>query len=206
THDTAFTAVLSTSSLTGGTDGDWRTDLEASPRLNRAARDWSRSYFTALSGYGIDITAAFSMELRHGDPSPAAGIAQRYPDGEAVSLNTPAVQTNFSPASITFWKEAYREIAQVMDSAEVRPYLQFGEVQWWYFPNGSGMPFYDAYTTGRFLSTYGHGMGAIADQSASPDAYPEEVALLSQLIGEFTAAVIAHVRTTCPEARFEVLY
>ena len=54
---------------------EWLTDLTATPRVNRAARDWSRAFFAALHGYGIDAAAAFSMELRHGDPSVAAGIA-----------------------------------------------------------------------------------------------------------------------------------
>ncbi len=61
-------------------DGNWYTDLEAMPRLNRAVRDWSQSYFQALNGYGFDATASFSMELGNGDPSAGAGIAQRYPD------------------------------------------------------------------------------------------------------------------------------
>ena len=65
----------------GGNDGEWRTDLTAVPRMNRAARDWSRSFFQALGSYGITATGAFSMELQHGDPAPAAGIAQRYPSG-----------------------------------------------------------------------------------------------------------------------------
>ena len=70
--------------LSGGArTATWRTDLAAAPRMNRAARDWSRSFFAALKGYGIDVAAAFSMELRHGDDSPAAGIAQRY-RGRAV--------------------------------------------------------------------------------------------------------------------------
>ena len=48
-------------------------------------------------------------------------------------------------------------MATVMNAAGLTPYLQFGEVQWWYFPNVtvidgavSGMPFYDAYTTSTF--------------------------------------------------------
>jgi hypothetical protein len=28
--------------------------------------------------------------------------------------------------------------------------LQFGETQWWYFPNDSGMPYYDAETKREF--------------------------------------------------------
>ena len=41
-------------------------------------------------------------------------------------------------------------MADLMASAGVPPYLQFGEVQWWYFAAASGMPFYDSYTTSNF--------------------------------------------------------
>jgi len=75
----------------------WCTDLTASPRINRAAWDWHVAYFTALKGYGIEAVAAFSTELGNGDPSDQVGISQRYWDGTPVVVNTPAVQTNFSP-------------------------------------------------------------------------------------------------------------
>ncbi|HEY3838956.1 MAG TPA: hypothetical protein VGL72_20425, partial [Bryobacteraceae bacterium] len=110
----------------------WRTDLTALPRINRACRDWSQSFFEALKGYGIETTAAFSMELQHGDPSLEAGIAQRYPSLSAVTLTTPSLQTNFSPVSLAFWQQVYADMAKVMVDAGVTPYLQFGEVQWWY--------------------------------------------------------------------------
>ncbi len=99
----------------GGVDGNWYTDLEATPRLNRAVRDWSQSYFHALNGYGFDVTASFSMELGNGDPSTAAGIAQRYPDGTAVVVSTPSLQTNFSPTSAAFWQQVYLDMATVMN-------------------------------------------------------------------------------------------
>ena len=100
----------------------WRAELTASGGptwrrcrgLNRAARDWHTSFFRALKGYGIDVTAAFSMELQHGDPSPEAGIAQRYPDGSPVLLNTPALQTNFSPVSLAFWRQVYLDMANLL--------------------------------------------------------------------------------------------
>jgi hypothetical protein len=177
------------------------------PRINRAARDWHTSFFQALQGYGIDVTAAFSMELQHGDPSTAAGIAQRYPDGSAVMLNTPAVQTNFSPASLAFWQQAYLDMANIQSQARLTPYLQFGEVQWWYFPLAhSGMPFYDDYTTSTFASTYGRALPVFVDGSALPSSYPSECSFLAGLIGSFTDGVMGFVRQTYANARFEVLY
>src|SRR5262249_20647468 len=91
--------------FTTATDGKWRTDLVASPRLNRAVRDWTLSFCTALQGYGIDTVSALSMELGNGDDSVSAGIAQRGPSGDPILLPTPSLQTNFSPTSLDFWKE-----------------------------------------------------------------------------------------------------
>ncbi len=198
---------ISGPTLSGGIDGNWRTDLAASPGINRAVRDWSESFFRALNGFGIDVAAAFSMELQHGDPSPDAGIAQRYPSQAPVLLNTPALQTNFSPTSVTFWKGIYHDMATVMVAAGIRPYLQFGEVQWWYFPYDiSGMPFYDAYTTSTFRSQYGRDLTVITTNTVDPRTVPQEAEFLPRQIGNFTNQVIAFVRTDFPTCRFEVLY
>lgn len=203
----------------GGTDAPWLTDLNAAPRINRAARDWSRSFFSALRGYGIDVTTSFSMELGNGDASGEAAIAQRYPDGSPCMLNTPALQTNFSSKSTAFWQQVYLDMADVMADAGLQPYLQFGEVQWWYFcpptdpANGNwkplpnaGMPFYDDYTASTFESQYGRSMHVFLDPSDDPKRYTEESTFLPGLIGRFTATVMDFVRQKHADARFEVLY
>ena len=202
---TVFTAQVS-GPLAGGADGKWITDTNVSPCMNRAARDWTASFLRALNGYGIQSTAAFSMELGNGDGSVAAGIAQRYPDGTPVWVSTPALQTNFSPESLAFWQMAYLGMAQVMASADVEPYLQFGEVQWWYFPGPSGMPFYDTYTTSNFQAKYRRPMALIANENVDPDGVADECAFLAGLIGQFTNAIAAFVRQAYPHADFEVLY
>jgi hypothetical protein len=209
----------SSGALAGGVDGAWLTDLTVIPRINRAARDWSQSFYMALNSYGIEVTASFSTELGNGDPSAAAGIAQCYPDGSPCQVNTPALQTNFSPASLAYWQQVYLDMANVMNAAGVPVYLQFGEVQWWYFcpptdpANGNwtpiadgGMPFYDAYTTATFQSQYGRAMHVFTDPSDDPTPYPQESTFLPGLIGQFTAAIMAFVRQTYANAQFEVLY
>jgi len=216
TDSTTMIITLSGSVLGGGVDGLWLTDLTATPRLNRAMRDWTRSFLAALNGYGIDAVCAFSTEIKHGDPSVAAGIAQRDVAGDPILLPTPALQTNFSPTSLDFWKQVHADCAQVMDEAGLAPYLQFGEEQWWYFPhdgrnppdrvNFASMPFYDAWATAEFLSRYAHAMTVFYDGNHNPASYPDEMEFLSNVIGEFTDAVIAHVRGSFPGARFEVLY
>jgi hypothetical protein len=210
---TSSTLTVSVSAaFSGGNTGVWRTDLTATPRLNRAVRDWNKSFFTALGGYGIDVATAFSTELRDVDPSVAAGMVQRGPAGDAFLLQTPAYQTNFSPTSLDFWKQVYLDAATIQADAGLQPYLQFGEEQWWYFPNDglgdafSGMPFYDAWTASEFLAEYGRAMTVFTDNTADPATYPDEVVFLQTVLGNFTAAIIEYVRGTYATARFEVLY
>ena len=188
----------------GGLTGTWTTDLTATPRINRAARDWMSAFFTAMKGYGIDVTAAFSTEIGDGDP--ASSVAQRYPDHSAVVVSTPALQTNFSPDSIAYWQQVYLDAAKLQADAGLQPYLQFGEVQWWYFPNVSGMTFYDDYTMAMFQAQYGRPMATILSDTVNPALHPEEAAFLPTLIGAYTTAIMSFVRATYSNARFEVLY
>lgn len=111
----------------------------------------------------------------------------------------------------------YAEIAAIQASAGLTPFLQFGEVQWWYEPtNGlplggglidyGGMPFYDDWTQSRLLATYGSAMATITTNTVNPVSYPNEVAFLPGLIGTFTNAIIAYVQGSQPSCRFEVLW
>jgi len=206
TNNAAFTASLSSPTLEGGRDGKWLTDLTATPRINRAARDWTVSFLAALRSYGIRSTVSFSMELGNGDDSTTSNIAQRYPDGCAVWLNTPSLQTNFGTSSLAFWQETYADMASLMGAAGMTPYLQFGEVQWWYFSNSAGMPFYDSYTTNLFQQIYDRPMAVISSQSADPSDYAPECGFLAGLIGTFTETIMQYVKQSHPSALFEVLY
>ncbi|MBV8553383.1 MAG: hypothetical protein JOY54_18965 [Acidobacteriaceae bacterium] len=185
----------------------WRTDLSATPPINRAARDWHSAYFAALKSYGIEAVASFSMELMNADPSGAAGIAQCYADGTPVVLHTPSVQTNFSPASLAFWTQVYVEMASLQNAVGLEPYLQFGEVQWWYYPKANvSMPFYDAYTQQQFKARYGVPMQTIMSNTVDPTAFPNETAFLPTLIAAYTSAIRGAVIAQFSGARFEVLY
>lgn len=206
-NDSALTLSASSTHLTGESEGYWRTDLTASPRLNKAARDWTSGFTTAIKTYGIDLTVAFSTELKDGDPSLAAGIAQRYPNGAAVLLDTPAIQTNFSPTSLAYWREVHAEMAGILSAVGVVPYLQLGEVQWWYFPlAGVGMTFYDAYTKSTFLAQYGVPMQTIPLRESNPLLFPNEVQHLQNLLGAFTTQLMSYVKAAHPTCRFEVLF
>ncbi len=222
---TGFTVTPSSTALAGGIDGTpydlpptdysntlkaatdfWRTDTSL-PQLNRAARDWHAAYFAAIKSYGMDVVASFSTELMNADPSLAAGLAQRYFDGTPVVLNTPSIQTNFSPIALAYWQKIYLNVAALQSTAGLVPYLQSGEVQWWYYPiEQRSMPFYDAYTQQQFTATYDVPMQAIASQNSNPSAYPNEVAFLPTMIGAYTAALRGALQSAYPGCRYEVLY
>ena len=200
-----FFGQIPAAHFAGGVTGTWTTDLTAAPRINRAARDWMSAFFIALKGYGIDVTAAFSTEIGNGDPD--STLAQRYPDHSAVVVSTPALQTNFSADSIAFWRQVYLDAAKLQADAGLQPYLQFGEVQWWYFPKPNvGMTFYDDYTASAFQAQYGRPMATILSNAEDPTQHPQEAAFLPTLIGAYTTSIMAFVRATYPSARFEVLY
>lgn len=197
---------LASPTLQGGQDGRWITEVTREERMNRACRDWSVAFFKEARRIGLESVAAFSLELQHGDDTWEAGIAQRYPDGAPTWLNTPALQTNFSPASLAYWRGVHRDMAGIMVEAGVPPLLQFGEVQWWYFPSHGGMPFYDEWTMAEFQRLHGRQLPVLQGNEPAGTVPAEVTAFLAGLVGEFTEAVIAHVRQFFPEATFEVLY
>ncbi len=189
----------------------WRTDLSATPRINRAARDWHQAFFSALKGYGLDVVAAFSTELLNADPSAQVGIAQRYLDGTPVVLQTPAIQTNFSPTALAFWQQTYLDMASLQSAAGLVPYLQSGEVQWWYYPkrtgtDDAGMTFYDDYTKQQFQARFGVAMQSILSNNDDPSKFPNEVSFLPTLIGAYTSAIRSALQAKYPGCRYEVLY
>jgi hypothetical protein len=69
-----------------------------------------------------------------------------------------------------------------------------------------GMPFYDAWTQSQFLAEFGVAMAVIPDNTVNPASYPNEIAFLPAVIGNFTNAVMSYVRTSQPTCRFEALY
>ena len=68
------------------------------------------------------------------------------------------------------------------------------------------MPFYDAFTKASFQTRYGKPLAVITSEHSDPGLFHDECEFLPTLIGGFTTAVMAHVRTFHADARFEVLY
>ena len=193
--------------------GDWVIDDAATPVLNRATRDWHADYFAELAAQGMSCVAAFSQELvlPPDDPPDAVWVA-RYPDGQPVQTatglgNKYSSHCAFAPPFRDYIKQAYQEMASLMEAAGLTARLQFGEVLWWYFPNDSGMAFYDAYTTSRFQNQHGRVLHTFLTPNDDPSVNNYvDANFLRQSVKDHVDAIRAYVLASHPSASFELLW
>jgi hypothetical protein len=212
-HNSAQGTVTVSGSLTGGAMGEWVIDDTVTPVLNRAARDWHADYFAELASNGMSCVVAFSQELvLPPDNPPTAVWVQRYPDGNPVATATGfgdklSIHCAFAPPFRDYIQQAYEEMASLMETAGLPARLQSGEVLWWYFPNTSGMAFYDAYTTRRFQIQYGRPLYTFLTPNDDPSVNGYvDANFLRQTVKDHVAAIRAYVLAAHSSAQFELLW
>ncbi len=198
TTDTTGLSAQVSGTLAGGADGKWLTDLTATPRMNRAARDWSLSFFAGAEGLRDRGDGVVQHGIRQRRRHRRYGIAQRYPDGSAAWLNTPALQTNFGPASTAFWQQVYADMAGLMAAGGSGTLSAVRRSPMVVLRGGAGVP---GHAILRRLHDFGVSGGVWAGDGGDCEpecrarsAYPDECAFLPGLIGTFTQAVMAFVR------------
>jgi len=185
-----------------GAEGDWEMIDTISPVMTHGARNWVRDLAREFKQAGIDASFAFSMECY----LPPMAMAARYWDGEPVFLPIPSHQMHFGPRVRNYLKQMYKECADEIAAAGLRIMLQFGETQWWYFPNASGMPFYDDDTKAAFQARYGRPLHRFLANTDPPNDDIESANFLRDRIWEYCAEVIGYVRRFHPSAVFECLW
>jgi hypothetical protein len=185
-----------------GAEGDWEMIDTISPVMTHGARNWIRDLAREFKQSGIDASFAFSMECYR----PPLAMAARYWDGEPVFLPVPSHQMHFGPRVRAYLKQMYKECADEIAAAGAPVVLQFGETQWWYFPNASGMPFYDDDTKAAFQARYGRPLHRFLANTDSPNDDIESANFLRDRIWEYCAEVISYVRRFHPSAMFECLW
>jgi hypothetical protein len=185
-----------------GAEGDWEMIDSISPVMTHGARNWIRDLAREFKQTGINASFAFSMECYR----PPLAMAARYWDGEPVFLPVPSHQMHFGPRVRAYLKQMYKECADEIAAAGLPVVLQFGETQWWYFPNASGMPFYDDDTKAAFQARHGRPLHRFLANTDSPNEYIESANFLRDRIWEYCAEVISYVRRFHPSAVFECLW
>jgi hypothetical protein len=185
-----------------GAEGDWEMIDTISPVMTQGARNWIRDLAREFKQAGIGTSFAFSMECY----LPPMAMAARYWDGEPVFLPIPSHQMHFGTRVRDYLKQMYKEWADEIAAAGLPIVLQFGETQWWYFPNASGMPFYDDDTKAAFQARYGRPLHRFLANTDSPHDDIEAANFLRDRIWEYCAEVISYVRRFHPSAVFECLW
>jgi hypothetical protein len=185
-----------------GAEGDWEMIDTISPVMTHGARNWIRDLAREFKQAGIDASFAFSMECY----LPPMAMAARYWDGEPVFLPIPSHQMHFGTRVRNYLKQMYKECADEIAAAGLPIVLQFGETQWWYFPNASGMPFYDDDTKAAFQARYSRPLHRFLANTDDPNDDIEAADFLRDRIWEYCAEVISYVRRFHPSAVFECLW
>jgi len=106
----------------------------------------------------------------------------------------------------SYLKQMYKECADEIAAAGLPVVLQFGETQWWYFPNASGMPYYDSETKAAFQAAYGRPMHRFLANTDDPADDQATADFLRDRIWAYCHEVIDYVRQYHPTAVFECLW
>lgn len=213
----AFTSALGTMTstgdlATGAAEGNWNIDPTVTPVVNRAMRDWHADYFATLVAAGMTCTVAFSMELVNPPDNPPSSVwAQRFPDGTtavtATGLGTLySTQCTFNATFRAYQQEAYIEIAGLMVTAGLVPWLQFGEFLWWFNANASGMAYWDHDTAAAAVVALGRPLHTFLTPADNPAANLADANFLQGLLAAHIATVRAAVLAAQPTAKFEILW
>jgi hypothetical protein len=195
-------------SLENGDPGRWVVDPSQSPALNRGARDWHLDFVTECSLRGREVTLASSMEI----VNPPADCGARYPDGEVVETSVgfgSLVSTHcaFSSAMLSYQKQVFRALADIMAAASATPSVQFGEFCWWYFNNTAGMAYYDDETKSAAAAALGRALFVFSGPHDDPLVNAgADAAFLRNRLRDYVSALAAHIRSFHPGAKIEVLY
>lgn len=131
--------------------------------------------------------------------------------GVQVVAQLQTSQCNFNPATVTTYLTAcYVQLAALLAAAGLTaPWVQFGEVGWWFFAGGSGpsMAYYDAYTTSAASTSLGRALASFTTPNDSPavNSFADADFLAAQIqthIHTIRVAVLAATAST----KFELLW
>ena len=195
TGSAIFTATSESTTLVGGADGEWLTDLERHAAVQSRGSRLDAELHRGAEGVRDRRCGGVQHGVAARRRRPEAGSRNDIPIGAVPSATRRRCRPNFGPAEHRILEAGLpryggrdgRKRARVRICNSVK--CSGGTL-----PNVAGMPFYDDYTRARFPSTYGTPMRTITSEHADPALFPQECELLPRLIGEFTNAVMAHVR------------
>jgi hypothetical protein len=191
--------------------GQWFVDPLQTPALNRGARDWHADFFAECAARNRELVVASSMEL----VLPPPEFPARYHNGDPVKTSVGygsdwwSSHCAFNAAMLEYQKAVFGTITDLMASAGLRPSVQFGEYCWWYFPGGPDgtMALYDDDTNAAAQGALGRPLQVFSSADDDPLVNGgADATFLRNRLRDHVAALIAHIRSRHPGAKFEVLF
>jgi hypothetical protein len=215
TSKTSAAGTISESGdLSAGTEGTWEIDTAASNPINWPTRKWHADLFAEINAKGWGAVVALSMELVNPPDSSGSPMIARFNDGSKVLTATgfgslSSAHCAFIPRVADYQKAAYKELAGLMNTAGLTPWLQFGEFVWWFFAGGSpaSMAFYDADTVAAANTALGRPLATFSAPTSDPsvNSYVDANWLRSR-IKTHIDSIRTHVLATYSGAKFELLW
>jgi hypothetical protein len=166
-----------------------------------------------ITGYLVSIggSGAYPVTVVDANDYTIVGAASI---GQQVQAQLQTSQCNFNPGTFTAYQIlVYEQVAALLSAAGVVvPWLQFGEVGWWFFPGSGpldtqGMAYYDAYTTAAATTALGRNLYSftIPNDDPSVNSYADAnflVGLLQTHCNAIATAVLGSTAST----QFEMLW
>ena len=190
--------------------GVWRVDLSQTPALNRGALDWHADFFRECKAHNRELVVASSMEL----VLPPDELPARYADHTPVKTSVGygsdwwSSHCAFNAPMLAYQKQVFHTIAGLMNDAGLTPEIQFGEYCWWYFPSddGSSMAFYDDDTREAAEEALERPLALFKSATDDPSVNESDALFLRSRLRNHVASLIADIRASYPNAKFEVLF
>lgn len=192
--------------------GRWLVDPSQAPGLNRGARDWHADFFRECKAHDRELVVAASMEL----VMPPDEFPARYYNGDPVKTDVGygsdwwSSHCAFNSAMLAYQKDVFGCLADLMADAGLRPEIQFGEFCWWYFRSDvdGSMALYDTDTREAAEHSLGRRLVKFTDPDEDPAAVNggADALFLRNRLRDHVRALVSHLRSAHPDARFEVLF
>ena len=202
----------SNSVLTSTEFGSWGTGyVEAvsgsgTVTIQQTGHGYITGYLVSIGGIG-----AYPVTVSDDDHYTIVGSASV---GDQVQAQLQTSQCNFNPATFTAYQiYVYEQVAALLGAAGITtPWLQFGEVEWWFFPGESatddqGMAYYDATTSAAATSDLGRSLTTFLTPNDDPSVNSfADANFLVGLLQVHIHSIVTAVLAATPSAMFELLW
>ncbi len=207
--NTTATPLTFAGSLEGGVVSTWALDPSQDPVINVAATAWMADLFARCAAAKLNVVVSYSMELCF----PPAEWICLFPDSTPVTTATGFGTINSSqcapsnPDFLDYQQAVFLATARLQENAGLPVILQCGEHLWWYFPDGSGMAFYDAVTASAALAALGRSLHVFLTPNDDPsvNGYADANFLRGRLLAH-EQGIVSAVKAAYPDALVELLY